>query len=305
MPVAQHLLLGPGEVSVADANYPAPAPTGLRPLRPRTASEQAFLRRGAEAEAYLHSVVCSGAAGLSERIEEALAIAASCGPSAPSATVATTTAISRRSASSSVPPRPNWPLPCPPLELAGLPEIVARPIRLRERGGRRVSAPLEAELEASPRRLKLRRIRELAPELLQTARTQRWRPEELLGTLVREEITAREASNLARRIKAARFPAPKTLKGFDPAASELAPETFSSLGLLEWLERNENLCLAAPAGTGKSHLSTALGRAACDAGKRGRFLLADELHRGLADNSVGKLITTLLRDELVVIDDLG
>lgn len=172
-----------------------------------------------------------------------------------------------------------------------------------------MSAPLEPELEAGLRRLKLRRVRELAPELCQTARTQRWRPEELLATLVREEIAAREASNLARRLKAARFPTHKALEGFDPAASELAPGTFSYLASLEWLERSENLCLAGPAGTGKSHLGAALGRAACEAGRRVRFLAADELveelHRGLADNSVGKLVASLLRNDLVVIDDLG
>ena len=113
-----------------------------------------------------------------------------------------------------------------------------------------MAAPLEPELEAGLRRLKLRRVRELAPELCQTARTQRWRPEELLQTLVREEIAAREASNLARRLKAARFPTPKTLQGFDPAASELSAATFSFLSSLEWLSRRENLCLAGPAGPG-------------------------------------------------------
>lgn len=172
-----------------------------------------------------------------------------------------------------------------------------------------MAAQLEPELEAGLRRLKLRRVRELAPELLVTARTQRWRPEELLATLVREEIAAREASNLARRLKAARFPTTKTLDRFDPAASELPTATFSFLRSLEWLERRENLCLAGPAGTGKSHLGSALGRAACEAGHRVRFLAADELceelHRGLADNSVGKLVASLLRADLVIIDDLG
>jgi DNA replication protein DnaC len=172
-----------------------------------------------------------------------------------------------------------------------------------------MAKPLDAELEAGLRRLKLRRVRELAPELLQTARTQRWRPEELLATLVREEIEARERSNLARRLKAAGFPGHKTLQGFDPAASELPRPTFEFLRSLEWLERNDNLCLAGPAGTGKSHLSEALARAACEAGHRVRFFSADELvealYRGLADNSVGRLIASLLRNDLVVVDDLG
>jgi DNA replication protein DnaC len=63
-----------------------------------------------------------------------------------------------------------------------------------------MAKPLDPELEAGLRRLKLRRVRELAPELLQTARTQRWPPEELLAVLVREEIQARERSNLANRV---------------------------------------------------------------------------------------------------------
>jgi len=171
------------------------------------------------------------------------------------------------------------------------------------------SAPLEPELEAGLRRLRLRRMRELAPELLATARTQRWRPEELLATLVREEISARDHSNLQLRLKQAQFPAHKTLEGFDPKVSELPRQTFSFLSSLEWLERRENLCLAGPAGTGKSHLGQALGRAVVEAGQRVRFFPADDLiealYRGLADNTVGKLIAGLLRNELVVIDDLG
>jgi DNA replication protein DnaC len=172
-----------------------------------------------------------------------------------------------------------------------------------------MAKPLDAELEAGLRRLKLRRVRELAPELLQTARTQRWPPEELLAVLVREEIAARERSNLANRLRAAQFPGHKTLDGFDPTASELSRTTFEFLRSLEWLERNDNLVFAGPAGTGKSHLCESLGRAACEAGHRVRFFSADDLvealYRGLADNSVGKLIAGLLRNDVVIVDDLG
>jgi DNA replication protein DnaC len=172
-----------------------------------------------------------------------------------------------------------------------------------------MAKPLDAQLEAGLKRLKLRRVRELAPELLQTARTQRWRPEELLQTFVREEIASRDAANLRRRMKAAGFPGHKTLDGFDPNTSELPRATFEFLRSLEWLERNDNLCLAGPAGTGKSHLAEALGRAACQAGHRVMFFAADELvealYRGLADNTFGKLIGGLLRNDLVIVDDLG
>ena len=51
---------------------------------------------------------------------------------------------------------------------------------------------LPADLEAGLRRLKLRTMRALAPEVLQTAKVQRWAPDELLRTLVDAEITARD-----------------------------------------------------------------------------------------------------------------
>jgi DNA replication protein DnaC len=172
-----------------------------------------------------------------------------------------------------------------------------------------MTQPLDPELEAGLRRLRLRGMRELAPELLQTAKTQRWPPHELLATLVREELASRDASNERARIKAAGFPAHKTLDSFDLKASQLPRPTFEFLASLEWLDRNDNLCLAGPAGIGKSHLAQALGRAAITAGRKVRFFPADQLvealYRGLADNTVGKLIERLLRHDLVVIDDLG
>jgi len=67
--------------------------------------------------------------------------------------------------------------------------------------------------------------------------------------------------------------------------------------------------LAITPGTGKSHLLLALGDAAVDAGHRVRYLpaaeLVETLYRGLADNSVGRVIDTLLRNELIIVDELG
>ena len=64
-------------------------------------------------------------------------------------------------------------------------------------------------------------MRQLAPELLLTARTQRWAPEELLRTLVEAEISARDASNARTRLKAAAFPVTKTLDEFDLGVSSV------------------------------------------------------------------------------------
>jgi DNA replication protein DnaC len=175
-----------------------------------------------------------------------------------------------------------------------------------------VTAPTPAlapDLHAGLRRLKLAAMRTLAPELLLTAKTQRWAPEELLRTLVEAEICARDASNARHRLKAAAFPVAKTLQEFDVAASSIPSATFDYLASLEWITAHENLCLVGPAGTGKSHTLIALGVAAVQAGHRVRYFtaadLVETLYRGLADNSVGRGIETLLRADLVIVDELG
>ncbi len=168
---------------------------------------------------------------------------------------------------------------------------------------------LPADLETALRRLRLAAIRKLAPELLVVAKTQRWSPEDFLRTLVEAEITARDESNARGRLKAAAFPVAKTIEHFDVAVSSVPRATFDYLASLEWIAARENVCLVGPAGTGKSHLLVALGHAAVDAGRRVRYFtapeLVDTLYRGLADNSVGKVIDQLLRADLVIVDEIG
>jgi|GEM_PF-2082272 len=107
--------------------------------------------------------------------------------------------------------------------------------------------PLAPDLTDGLRRLKLAAMRRLAPELLLTAKTQRWAPEELLRTLVEAEISARDASNARTRLKAAAFPVTKTLDEFDLGVSSIPKATFAYLASLEWITARENLCLAVPA----------------------------------------------------------
>ena len=87
------------------------------------------------------------------------------------------------------------------------------------------------------------------------------------------------------------------------------PGALDYLASLEWITAAENLCLVGPAGTGKSHVLVALGVAAVRAGHKVRYFtaadLADTLYRGLADNSVGKVIDILLRNDLLLVDEVG
>ena len=84
--------------------------------------------------------------------------------------------------------------------------------------------------------------------------------------------------------------------GHPPAASSGPQATFDYLAGPEWISKVENLCLVGPAGTGKSHLLVALGHAPVAAGHKGRYptaaKLVEQLYRGVADNSVGRVIDT-------------
>ena len=90
--------------------------------------------------------------------------------------------------------------------------------RRRPRAEPVTAAPpaLPADLNDGLKRLKMAAMRRLAPELLVTAKTQRWTPEEFLRTLVEAEIAARDASNAATRRRQAGFPVTKTLDELRP-----------------------------------------------------------------------------------------
>src|SRR5258708_14283871 len=84
---------------------------------------------------------------------------------------------------------------------------------------------------------------------------------------------------------------------------------LDSLAPLEGIPARENLCRVGPAGTGKSHVLVSLGISAVHAGHKVRYFtaadLVDTLYRGLADNSVGKVIENLLRNDLILVDEVG
>lgn len=168
---------------------------------------------------------------------------------------------------------------------------------------------LPSDLEAGLRRLKLAAIRHNAPEVLVTAKTQRWTPEETLRVLIEIEVVARDESNTRSRMKAARFPVEKTLDEFDLNESSIPRSSHDYLVTLDWIRRADNLCLIGPAGTGKTHYLIALGRAAVEAGYRVRYYsaieLVEQLWRAQADNTVGKTIEGICRNDLICIDEIG
>lgn len=169
--------------------------------------------------------------------------------------------------------------------------------------------PLDDQLEALLRRMRLPHIRRAAPEVLATAKAQRWDPTEVLRVLLTEEVAGRDRSSLATRRARAAFPTGKTFDGWDTALSSIPTPTQAALRTLEWISRAENLVVCGPAGTGKTFLLEALGQTAVEAGKHVAWFTLETLgvlvRRHRADDSVTKAITRILRADLVIIDDIG
>jgi DNA replication protein DnaC len=172
------------------------------------------------------------------------------------------------------------------------------------------AAPLvPAELETLMRRMRLPYLRGAAAQVLATARAQRWDPAEVLRVLLAEEVTGRDAATRRMRRKAAGFPAGKTFASWRPEQSSISAATQNALATLEWIGRAENLVIAGPSGTGKSHFAEALAHAAIDADLRVAWFTLESLTaaigRAKADGSVARTVTRICRSDLIVVDDIG
>ena len=169
--------------------------------------------------------------------------------------------------------------------------------------------PLPEDVEALLRRLRLPYIRAHAPEVVATAKAQRWEPVEVLRALFTAEAAGRERSALATRRSAAGFPTGKTFDAWKTEASSIPAPTQQALRTLEWVHRKENLVLCGPSGTGKTFLLEALGHEAVQAGLRVAWFTLEDLgvllRRHRADDTVTKAIARVLRADLVVVDDIG
>lgn len=159
------------------------------------------------------------------------------------------------------------------------------------------------------RQLRLPHMRTHAPDVLATARAQRWEPAETLRALLTEELAGRQASSIRTRLKAAGFPTGKTFDTWNQQVSSVPEPTARSLATLEWIDRHENLVVAGPSGTGKSHLVEALGHAAIEHGCHVQWFSLEQLGtlvgRHRADGTTSRAIKRLMRADLICIDDIG
>lgn len=165
------------------------------------------------------------------------------------------------------------------------------------------------EVVALCRRLRLKYVREQLGDVVLTARAQRWDPAELLRCLLVAEAEGRDRSTIETRRRRARFPAGKTFDTWVASRSSIPTTTQRALRSLEWVSRAENVVVAGPSGTGKSHLLEAIGHHAVDQGLSVAWFSVEELgrivRRHRVDDSVSKAFAALATVSLTAIDDIG
>jgi DNA replication protein DnaC len=148
------------------------------------------------------------------------------------------------------------------------------------------------------------------PTVGRPGRTESWSHEEFLAACLQREVSARESHGGEGRIRAARFPARKSLEEFDfDHARGLKRDLIAHLGTLDFIAGKQNVVFLGPPGTGKTHLATGIAIRACQAGHRVLFATAAEWVDRLAEHhTTGRLqdeLRRLGRYPLLVVDEVG
>lgn len=171
-------------------------------------------------------------------------------------------------------------------------------------------AAIDELIDLRCKELKLPGVRAAHRELAREASDKGIAPAQFLLSCLDHELDARRRRRLAARLRAAKFPQPKTVSEFDFGAIPQLPKA-KVLQLAEgsFVAAKENVICLGPSGTGKTHIAIALGMAAIEAGYSARFIravtLAQELLEAQQEIRLNRYLKGWAKYDLVICDELG
>ena len=132
----------------------------------------------------------------------------------------------------------------------------------------------------------------------------------LIEHLLQAEGTDRAMRSVSHQMHAAKFPVHRDMAGFDFEVSPVDRKLVETLATTAFTDAAHNVVLVGGPGTGKTHLATAMGVSGITRhGKRVRFYstvdLVNALEQEKAQGKAGRIAASLLRMDLVILDELG
>jgi DNA replication protein DnaC len=168
----------------------------------------------------------------------------------------------------------------------------------------------QAAIGAAVRELHLPTVRDEAVRLAEIAVRERQSYLAFLAEVLAAEVDERATRRRTRRITEARFPRLKRLADFDlNTAPTIQPAQLAALASGAYLDAGEPVVLLGDSGTGKSHLLIGLGLAACEQGRRVRYVttaqLVNELVEAADERILSRVVGRYSRLDLLLLDELG
>jgi DNA replication protein DnaC len=157
--------------------------------------------------------------------------------------------------------------------------------------------------------LKLYGMRQSYDEVMSTGLKRQHAPPQIVGDLLKAEISEKQARSIKYQMTIAKLPLSKDLAAFAFSGSPVNEALVRDLADGAFLTQQRNIVLIGGTGTGKSHLAIAVARACIRAGARGRFFnvvdLVNRLETEARGGRQGRLADHLTRLDFVILDELG
>ena len=170
--------------------------------------------------------------------------------------------------------------------------------------------PNSLQLDNLVKELKLTGISDSLESRLRQAKDGELSYEELLSMLLQDELENRSHTSLQRRVSQAKFEELKTFEGLDLNRYPLIiRHAINDLMTGRFIKERNHIIIMGPVGTGKTHLSQALGMLCCQRGKKVKFMRANELlgelYRSRADSTYDILFKRYAKLDVLILDDFG